>query len=154
MGFLKRANGRRYKGLWCELENNFTHGQDHYPADLTNAYNLLLNYKTAPMPRSLCRDRPRQAKEETGMSFLQTGRLVPNKNGETHTGVKCFNCNKHGQYASACRRDDAEPNKGIQIIQVATTHGHNVQCLQTVTNEPYESELRRLQPHSVILDST
>jgi hypothetical protein len=48
IGFLKRANKRRYGGLWSEFENNFTRGQDHYPSDLTNAYNLLLNYKVAP----------------------------------------------------------------------------------------------------------
>jgi hypothetical protein len=39
MGFMKRADRKRYGGLWSELENNYTRGQDHYPADLTNAYN-------------------------------------------------------------------------------------------------------------------
>jgi hypothetical protein len=51
IGFLKRADKRRYGGLWSELENNFTRGLDHYPPDLTNAYNLLLNYKAAPVAR-------------------------------------------------------------------------------------------------------
>jgi hypothetical protein len=45
INFLKRADRKRYGGLWRELENNFTLGQDHYPEDLIGAYNLLLNYK-------------------------------------------------------------------------------------------------------------
>jgi hypothetical protein len=49
MGFMKRADKRRYGGLWSDLENSFSRGQDHYPSDLTGAYNLLLNYK-APAP--------------------------------------------------------------------------------------------------------
>jgi hypothetical protein len=48
IGFLKRADRKRYGGLWSDLENNFTRGQDHYPNDLTGAYNLLLNYKPPP----------------------------------------------------------------------------------------------------------
>jgi hypothetical protein len=48
IGFLKRANRRRYTGLWSDLENLFTRGTDQYPTDLTSAYNLLLNYKPPP----------------------------------------------------------------------------------------------------------
>ena len=39
---LKRAFRKRYVALWSELENNFTRGQDQYPADIT------LNYKPPP----------------------------------------------------------------------------------------------------------
>jgi hypothetical protein len=45
IAFLKGADRKRYGGLWSELENNYTRGLDHYPTDLTGAYNLLLNYK-------------------------------------------------------------------------------------------------------------
>jgi hypothetical protein len=45
IGFLKRADRRRYAGHWSDLENLFTRGTDQYPMDLTGAYNLLLNYK-------------------------------------------------------------------------------------------------------------
>jgi hypothetical protein len=45
IGFLKRADRRRYAGLWSDLENLFTRGIDQYPTDRTSAYNLLLNYK-------------------------------------------------------------------------------------------------------------
>jgi hypothetical protein len=45
IGFLKRADRKRYGGLWSDLENQYTRGTDDYPLDLTGAYNLLLNYK-------------------------------------------------------------------------------------------------------------
>jgi hypothetical protein len=45
IGFLKRADRKRYGGLWSDLKNTYTRGQDHYPTDLRGAYNLLLNYK-------------------------------------------------------------------------------------------------------------
>jgi hypothetical protein len=49
IGFFKRADRKRYSGLWSDLETQFTRGTDDYPSDLTGAYNLLLNYK-APRP--------------------------------------------------------------------------------------------------------
>jgi hypothetical protein len=100
--FMKRADKRRYGGLWSELENNFTRGQDHYPADLTNAYNLLLNYKAAPGPGQRPPRRDQTDDEETtGVSFLQDGSLIPGTGGKTHHDIKCFNCNKKGHYASS-----------------------------------------------------
>lgn len=48
MGFLKQSDQHRYSSLWSELENQYIRGQDQYPKDLTNACNLLLNYKAAP----------------------------------------------------------------------------------------------------------
>ena len=48
IGFLKWADKKKYGALWSELENNFTRGLDHYPTDLTAAFNLLLNYKPPP----------------------------------------------------------------------------------------------------------
>jgi hypothetical protein len=35
IGILKRADRKRYGGLWSDLENTYTRGQDHYPTDLT-----------------------------------------------------------------------------------------------------------------------
>ncbi len=115
IGFMKRADKRHYGGLWSELENNFTRGQDHYPADLTNAYNLLLNYKAAPGPGQRPPRRDRTDDEETtGVSFLQDGALIPGTDGETHQGIKCYNCNKKGHYSSSC--PDAD---GVQMLQMA-----------------------------------
>jgi hypothetical protein len=115
IGFMKRADKRRYGGLWSKLENNFTRGQDHYPADFTNAYNLLLNYKAALGPRQ-CPPRRDQTDDEetTGVSFLQDSSLIPSTNGKRHLALKCFNCNKKGHYAGSC--PDAE---GVPLLQMA-----------------------------------
>jgi hypothetical protein len=51
IGVLERADRKHYGGLWSNLENLFTRGKDHYPSDLTGAYNLLLNYYK-PSPHS------------------------------------------------------------------------------------------------------
>jgi hypothetical protein len=59
IGFLKRADRKRYGGLWSDLENTYTRGQDRYPTDLTGAYNLLLNYKPPPFTST---DKTRQAR--------------------------------------------------------------------------------------------
>lgn len=45
MAFLKRADRRRFGTLWTDLENNFSRGLDQYPADLTEAYGLLVSFR-------------------------------------------------------------------------------------------------------------
>jgi hypothetical protein len=114
--FLKRANKRRYGGLWTELENNFTCGQDHYPPDLTNAYNLLLNYKAAPMQQRQPRRDNSGNNNVSDMSFLQNGTPTPGTGGAIHERVKCYNCNTYGHYASVCPADVQE---GHQMLQMA-----------------------------------
>ena len=98
IAFLKGSDQKRYGGLWSELKNNYTRGQDHYPTNLTGAYNLLLNYKPPPtQTRTARRQRPAHENEEsTGVSFLQNGAPVPGTDGVTHVRVKCYNCNTHG----------------------------------------------------------
>jgi hypothetical protein len=63
IGCLKRADRQRYGGLWSELENLFTRGQDHYPTDLTSPYNLLLNCKAPPMTQPGQRNQQRDDEE-------------------------------------------------------------------------------------------
>ena len=41
------ANRGKYGKLVEELRNDFTKGGDYYPANMTEAYELLLNYKTS-----------------------------------------------------------------------------------------------------------
>jgi hypothetical protein len=98
--FLKRADRKRYGGLWSELENSFTRGNDHYPSDLTGAYNLLLNYKAPPTHGR--HDGHTRDDEVSGITFLQNSPAVPGTNGTVYERVKCFNCQGFGHYASSC----------------------------------------------------
>ena len=76
IAFLKRADKKRYGGLWSDLENQFSRGLDHFPIDLTNAHNLLLNYK-APPQQHRQNDRHDGTEDVSGMSFLQAGAPIP-----------------------------------------------------------------------------
>jgi hypothetical protein len=134
IGFLKRANRRRYGGLWSELENSYTRGQNYYRTDLTGAYNLLLNYKAPPSQQQTRRERHTHDDEEVSrMTFVQNTPPVPGTDGATHDRIKCYNCNTLGHYASVCPKDNNEQG-GVQMLQVAPE-------VPTETNEEtYESE--------------
>jgi hypothetical protein len=105
MGFMKRADKRRYGGLWSDLENSFSRGQDHYPSDLTGAYNLLLNYK-APPP-VLRRHVREQGNDEDALSFLQEGEsnIPGNKK-----------CNNYGHFANHCPDEE-----GVTMLQLMSS---------------------------------
>jgi hypothetical protein len=124
ISFLKRADKRRYGGLWIELENQFTRGLDHYPSDLTAAFNLLLNYKAVSTGPPGRRD-PTNDEETSGMTFIQHSAPVPGTDGVTHATTKCYNCQSHGHYASAC---PVETETGVTMVQL----GHE--------EDPYEDE--------------
>jgi hypothetical protein len=116
MGFMKCADKRRYGGLWSNLENSFSRGQDHYPpSDLTGAYNLLLNYK-APPP-VLRRHECEHGNNEDALSFLQEGESnIPGNDGVTHDNIKCFKCNKYGHFANHCPDEE-----GVTMLQLTST---------------------------------
>jgi hypothetical protein len=129
IGSLKRADKRRYGGLWIELENQFTRGQDHYPNDLTGAsYNLLLNYK-APLFRQQGGREHNNANEVGRLSFLQNLAAVPGTDGVTHASIKCYNCQEQGHYASVCPVEEE-----VTTVQVGP------QVHEEAGEEPYFSE--------------
>ena len=116
--FLKRADRKKYGGLWSDLENNFTRGVDHYPADLTGAYNLLLNYK--PPPTQARRESPpviENEEETSGISFLQAGEPTPGTDGQLHEQIRCYSCNDNGHYASECPQPRPRQAEGHQMLQ-------------------------------------
>jgi hypothetical protein len=146
IAFLKRAETKRYGGLWSELENLYTRGQDHYPEDLTSAYNLLVNYKPAPATNQPRRERTtsnRPEEDVSGMSFLQDGAAVAGTDGVVHELIKCYNCNTQGHYASSC---PTEVQEGHQMLQLSTA--------EDTADEAYESAFSFAQAtHSAIPDS-
>jgi hypothetical protein len=42
---LYACDNSRYNILSEELENNYTKGRNHYPKTVTEAYNLIINYR-------------------------------------------------------------------------------------------------------------
>ena len=94
---------------------------NHYPYDLTAAYNLLLNYKAAPAPS--CPNRrdgnpsASGAKVSSCVSFLQAADPTPGTNNITHKRVKCYNCQLHGHYLANC---PISAQDGVQMLQTTT----------------------------------
>jgi hypothetical protein len=140
IGFLRRADRKRYDGLWIELENQFTRGQDHYPNDLTGVYNLLINYKVPSSRHQGGRREHTSTDEVSGLSFLQNSAAVPGTNGVTHASIKCYNCQGQGHYASVCPVEDE-----VTMVQVETPPTH-----EEAIEEPYLSKFTflHLEDHS------
>jgi hypothetical protein len=124
IAFLKRADRKQYGGLWSELENIYTRGQDHYPSDLTGAYNLLLNYKAPPAPSHGRRDPPVHTADDvssvTGVTFLQRAAPIAGRDGIVHANITCYHCDSLGHYASECP-DAKGVEDGVQMLQLGPT---------------------------------
>ena len=117
LAFLRQADRKRFGALWADLENQFSRGNDQYPPDLTAAYSMLVNYKTAPQEqrRPLANTpttNPSGPKlEETGLTFAQAGTPVAGSDGATYKNVTCFRCDAIGHYADRCPKSD------VQLLQ-------------------------------------
>jgi len=104
LAFLKRADCRRFGTLRADLENEFSRRNDQYPINLTAAFSLLVNFKPPKReePRRNTRSQEAAVEEEDGMTFVQSGAVIPGADGVTHTGVTCFRCEYKGHYADKC----------------------------------------------------
>jgi hypothetical protein len=128
--FLCCADPGRYTLLTTDLENQFTRGNDQYPDNITDAYNLLVSYKKpstgntkqSPTTTGGTTATPVNETPQTELAFVQTSPPLDE--------VKCYNCNTMGHYASSC---PAPPRKGE-----ATSTG--VQLLQNTEQEESDDE--------------
>ena len=108
MAFLKRADKGRYGLLITELENQFTRGTDQYPTNITEAYNLLVNYKKPATSRERHQRTPRDEHrrghvgdrntdtQQDKLTFVQREAEPPIED------IVCYNCQRKGHYASTC----------------------------------------------------
>jgi hypothetical protein len=94
MSFLYAVDKFRYGKLLDELENDFTKGVDHYPDTITKAYTLVVNFKFQQ------RQVGRLFNDSEAVSFANVDgkRTAP----PDITTVKCYCCQKMGNYASDC----------------------------------------------------
>jgi hypothetical protein len=112
--FLRGADRKRFGGLWTDLENQHSRGLNQYPKDLTDAYALLLNYKTlksAPAATTSSQSSSGTStpvssstlSDHTGMSFAQSSIVeTPGTDGTLHAKITCHKCRLKGHYANKC----------------------------------------------------
>jgi hypothetical protein len=144
IAFLKRADRRRYGVLWTDLENQYSRGNDQYPADLTEAYGLLVSFKA---PRTQEPRAPASStvatpvSDLTGLTFAQTTATVPGTDNVTHSHITCYECKAMGHYSSACPSATA-----VQLLQISEPNDpiH-------VEDEEYGFTFTKVaEPHSLI----
>ena len=93
MAFISGANRIKYGRLIKELENSYLKGNENKnPKIVTDAYNLLLNYKNNP--------RNHSGDGEGTFSFIMLDKeyfgVSLNTNGNLKS-VECYYCHKKGQ---------------------------------------------------------
>jgi hypothetical protein len=70
VAFLKWADMKQYGALWADLENQFSRANDQYPVNLTNAFNLLLNFRPRPSTPNNRRGNQPAKSTQTGLTFV------------------------------------------------------------------------------------
>jgi Zinc knuckle len=129
--FLRGADPRRYSALLADLANQYTRGNCQYPADLTSAYSLIINFHGPvthqPQSNPPTTNNTNQAVNQPPVeavtthpdvgphTFAQAARgsssasttstnanATPGSDGIVLSGVTCFTCNKPGHLATKC----------------------------------------------------
>jgi hypothetical protein len=105
---LSAADNSRYSKLNEELENDYTKGSNHYPKTVTEAYNLIVNYRQT-------RPSGRVYNNAEGIAFANVESAKPSRPQASSTRheappdiatIKCYNCNNMGHYSNECPKKD------------------------------------------------
>jgi hypothetical protein len=104
VAMLSACDNSRYNRLSEELENDYTKGSNHYPKTVTEAYNLIVNYRQSKSIVRIYND-------SEGVAFVNVdaNRQPRDRQFRDIEKVKCYNCNKKGHYSDEC--PDKEPEK-------------------------------------------
>jgi hypothetical protein len=110
VAFINKVDRTRYGKLLEDLQNNYLMGQNNYPTNLTEAYNLVVNWRQDPRNMVHYGAGPNDGvvfahhtegdEEDDGEVILANNgasNVKPNKNH-----ITCFNCNKRGHYHTQC----------------------------------------------------
>ena len=136
MALLRQSDKKRYGPLLTKLENQFSRHNDQYPTDMTEAFYLLVNYKT--------QERTSKGRKGDGKEIWPKKRekrqvvgdeTVLIQDGESRTtkrfyaGINCYNRGNEGHYADDCdksdRRNDNDNDEEGTEVQVLNHEGES-----------------------------
>ena len=115
VAFLRNTNAQRYGPLMIDLANQFSRKNDQYPSNLTEAYNLLVNFKSNSVEKRFRqRDKKRDEKKkvdesETETIFAQVG------DQNAFLDILCYNCDKHGHYVNDYSKLDKRKSNEVAV---------------------------------------
>jgi hypothetical protein len=161
MAFLRNSDQRRFASLWSDLANQKARGLDQYPADLTSAYSMLVNYHSPPTNHRGTNNQntnqnttnapseqhaiptaigPHTFTQTAAKTAATTTRVIAGTDGVTHDGVNCFSCHSNGHYSPQC----AVGAGAVSLLQHAIVLTQNA-----------EDDIRynSIPPHWILLDS-
>jgi hypothetical protein len=98
MAMLTAADVARYRRLIEDLDND----NDNYPRTVTEAYNLIINYRQARPAVRICHDAK-------GVAFANTEEEADKRAPKDRIHIRWFNCQTKGHYANKCpqrKRED------------------------------------------------
>ena len=104
-----RSDAKKYGKMLADLENQHLLGNNKYPSNINDAFNILLNYKTPP--GSTRSTQVEESEGGYGVAFAQTVNTIAGDDGIVHEGITCYNCNSKGHYSSSCpekNNDDSQ----------------------------------------------
>ena len=76
MAFLRNTNAQRYGSLMTDLANQFLRKNDQCPSNLTEAYNLLVNFKSNSVEK-IFRKRDKKRDEKKKVDGSETDTIWP-----------------------------------------------------------------------------
>ena len=115
MAFLRNANTQKYGLLMTDLANQFSRKNDQYPSNLTEAYNLLVNFKSNfTEKRFRQRDKKRDEKKKVEESETETV-LAQVGDQNAFPDILCYNCDTYGHYANDCSKPDKRKSDEVAV---------------------------------------
>ena len=155
--FLINADRARYSEVLKDLSNDFLTSQDNYPKTLTDAYNVLVNYKAdrhqePPYNREsivFVAEGNNEDQDQVDKALVDGGNINPKK----HNKLTCYHCGDRGHVRRNCpkntfpKRSSTMTKEILQLTETMTPKIHRQRLLRSLrTTDPTAVATSSLQP--------
>mmetsp|Transcript_1688 Transcript_1688/g.3611 ORF Transcript_1688/g.3611 Transcript_1688/m.3611 type:complete len:966 (+) Transcript_1688:108-3005(+) len=145
--FIRQANRDKHGSLQVYLENAYVMGRDKYPKTMTEAYNLLINFKS--VLASISRGK--------GVEYSNEGVTLANqeqKEGEEnpYKNSTCWKCKKKGHLSRGCpeKKDDEKKGAGQHFTNATVQDGKSAVVVEIKDGGGKDDESRASSIPSMI----